>query len=134
MKTKNQACPERSRREPRTNTFPFAGLLVNQPILYGSWLRRILLALLIGIVLGGVAYLTARGVAGAVLLSQQGEILGSIGGFSLDAPPASDLRALRRELRAIEATYQQISILVGIVIGLLSAIVAYLRMEYAQSE
>jgi hypothetical protein len=73
-------------------------------------------------------------VAGAVLLSQQGEILGSIGGFSLDAPPASDLRALRKELRALEAAYQQLSIVVGIAIGLLAAIIAYLRMEYAQSE
>jgi hypothetical protein len=126
MKPKNQ--------EPRTNVFSFASLLADQPIVHGSWLRRILLALVIGIVLGGVAYLTARGVAGAVLLSQQGEILGSIGGFSLDAPPASDLRALRKELRALEAAYQQLSIVVGIAIGLLAAIIAYLRMEYAQSE
>ena len=97
-----------------------------------SWIGRITLALVIGAGIGLLAYLGARGVAGAVLLTQQREILGSISGFSFDAPPASDLRAARKALQALDAAYQQICILSGLVVALLAAIVVYLRLERSQ--
>jgi hypothetical protein len=94
-----------------------------------TWLGRIVLALAIGVGVGFVGYLSARGVAGVVLLGQQRDVLGSISGFSLDAPPAADLRALRQELQAIEASYQQISVSIGLIIGVIVAITGYLRLE-----
>jgi hypothetical protein len=93
------------------------------------WLGRLLLALALGIGVGLLAYLAARGVAGAVLLGQQRDVLGSISGFSLDAPPATDLRAARKALQTLDAQYQQLSALAGLLVGTGGALVAYLRME-----
>ncbi len=97
-----------------------------------AWIGRIGLALAIGVGLGLLAYLAARGIAGAVLLSQQREILGDITGFSLDTPPAADFRATRKALQALDAAYQQSCILTGLLVGSLAAIAMYLRLERTQ--
>jgi hypothetical protein len=94
-----------------------------------AWLGRLGLALLIGLALGGVAYLASRGVTGVMLLADQRELLSSISGFSLDGPPSTDLRAARKQLDAIAEQYHRFSILTGLLIGTMGAIGAYVRLE-----
>jgi hypothetical protein len=99
-----------------------------------AWFGRIGLAMLLGFAIGGLAYLSARGVTGVMLLADQRELLSSISGFSLDGPPSTDLRAARKQLDAIAEQYHRFSILTGLLIGTIGAVGAYLRFEQFRAE
>ncbi|GAB4129966.1 MAG: hypothetical protein OHK0050_44100 [Roseiflexaceae bacterium] len=99
-----------------------------------AWFGRLGLALLIGLAIGGLAYLSARGVTGVMLLADQRELLSSFSSFSLDGPPSTDLRAARKQLDAIAEQYHRLSILTGLLIGTMGAIGAYLRFEQFRTE
>jgi hypothetical protein len=96
-----------------------------------AWLARLGLALALGAGAGALAYLAARGVAGALLLFQQRELLGQVVGAigSLEGPPPADLRATRLQIEALDALYMRRSLIVGIAAGAISAVAYYLRLE-----
>lgn len=95
------------------------------------WLGRLALALVGGLAVGLLAYLAARGIAGALLLGQQQTLLSDMSGVlgNLDGPPSVNLRAARKAIQALEAQYAQISALVGLVVGTIGSIVIYVRLE-----
>ena len=95
-----------------------------------TWLRALALSIAIGLAAGLFAYIASRGVAGAMLLGQQRELLEGVAGAlgSLDAPPPTDLRAARKAIQVLEAQYHQISLMVGLGVGTLAALVSYLRV------
>jgi hypothetical protein len=95
------------------------------------WLGRLAIAAGAGIAIGLLAYVTARGVAGAALLGQQQALLGNMTGVigSLDGPPTVDLHATRKAIQALDTQYAQISTLIGLAIGTIAAVIMYLRLE-----
>jgi Na+-driven multidrug efflux pump len=96
-----------------------------------TWLQALALSIAIGLAAGILAYIAARGIAGALLLGQQRELFEGVAGTlgSLDAPPPTDLRATRKAIQELEAQYHQICLLVGLGVGTLTALGSYLRIE-----
>jgi hypothetical protein len=95
------------------------------------WLRRLARAAATGIAIGLLAYVISRGVAGAALLGQQQALLGGMTGVigNLDGPPAVDLHATRKAIQILDIQYTQISTLIGLAVGTIAAVIAYLRLE-----
>lgn len=96
------------------------------------WLRRVGLSLLAALLCGGLVFLAARGLGGALLFAQQQQALAAVVGVAqggLEQPPATDLRALRRRLQAQDGQYEQISLVLGFVAAGLAAAGCYLWQE-----
>ncbi len=109
-----------------------AGALAVRP-----WLRRVALSLLAALLCGGLVFLAARGVGGALLFVQQQQTLAAVVGVAqggLDQPPDADLRALRRRLQDQDAQHEQISLLLGFAAAGLAAAGCYLWQELRRAE
>jgi hypothetical protein len=97
-----------------------------------GWLARIALSLAIALLVGALAFLITRAIAGVALLAQQQEFLretssalqGGILGLA-----QSNLREVRRHVQQIDARNQWLSLLVGFVAAAVAAVASYLWME-----
>ncbi|HEU4326125.1 MAG TPA: hypothetical protein VFS21_23495 [Roseiflexaceae bacterium] len=101
------------------------------------WLRRVALSLLAALLCGGLVFLAARGIGGALLFVQQQQTLAAVVGVAqggLEQPPDADLRALRRSLQAQDAQNEQISLLLGFVAAGLAAAGCYVWLELRRTE
>lgn len=97
-----------------------------------AWLARVLISIAAALAAGALAYLVARGVAGALLLAQQQRLLGEVTGAlrgGIEGLPSGDLRAARLALQQLDAQYEQASLLCGIAAAALAAVAAYLWLE-----
>lgn len=96
------------------------------------WLRRVGASLLAALVAGLLVYLVMRGATGIWLFVRQQqllrEVLGTVQG-GLDAPPNGDLRALRRELQALDAQNDFVSAVAGFAAAAVAAPASYLWLE-----
>lgn len=81
---------------------------------------------------GALAYLVARGVAGALLLAQQRRLLGEVAGAlrgGIEGLPSGDLRAARLALQQLDAQYERVGLLCAILVAALAAAAIYLWLE-----
>ncbi|MEN9935617.1 MAG: hypothetical protein RLZZ387_2196 [Chloroflexota bacterium] len=96
------------------------------------WLRRVGLSLAVGLAVGALAFLAARGVGAAALFVQQQELLrevaGTLGG-GIEGLASGDLRAARRQLQQMDAEYWRWSLLAGGAAAALAAALTFLRLD-----
>ena len=96
------------------------------------WVQRLLIALLIGALAGGLAYLSARAISTAYLFTQEraffqeasGILQGGVAGLA-----AGNLREQRLRVEALQAEYQLFSATIGLGAALIIAAGAFLRLE-----
>ncbi|HEU5090434.1 MAG TPA: hypothetical protein VFT99_23430 [Roseiflexaceae bacterium] len=97
-----------------------------------TWLRRLLASLAVGVCVGMLVFVFARGVGGIILFIQQQDALrdgvGILGG-GFDQPPPADLRAIRRRVEALDLLYWRIGVLLGLAAAVFSALSVYVRLE-----
>jgi hypothetical protein len=102
-----------------------------------NWLGRLVLALLIGLLAGILTYLTARAIGSVWLLVNQRELVeatqqalqqGVMGLVN------SNLRTLRMIAEAQQRWIAELSIWLGLGVGLVTAIGTYIRLELNAGE
>lgn len=96
------------------------------------WLRRVALSLLIGLAIGLIAWLAARGILGVLLFAREQQLLADLAGAlsgGIEGLAGSNLRAIRLRVQALAAEYDRISLLVGLAAGGISWLLAYIRAE-----
>jgi hypothetical protein len=109
--------------------------VVNSPTTISTvrvWLLRLLIALLIGALAWGLAYLSVRAISTAYLFSQEqaffqqaaGALQGGVAGLA-----AGNLREQRLRVEALQAEYHLLSATIGLGVGLVAAAAAFLRLE-----
>lgn len=97
-----------------------------------SWLRRILISLTLALVVGALVYLVVRGATGAWLFFQQQQLLRDVISAvqsGLDAPPSADLRAIRREIAALDERNTWLSLSAAAVAAAVAAAGGYIWLE-----
>lgn len=98
-----------------------------------AWLARVLISMAAALGAGALAYLVARGAAGALLLAQQQRLLGEVASAlrgGIEGLPSGDLRAARLALQQLDAQYERASLLCAIVAAALAAAAIYLWLEH----
>ncbi|MBC8161141.1 MAG: hypothetical protein H7Z42_07965 [Roseiflexaceae bacterium] len=99
-----------------------------------AWLRRVGISLALALIVGALVYLVARGASGAWLLFQQQQLLRDVLGTlqsGLEAPPAADLRAISREVAALDARNTQASLLLAALAAAVAAAASFVWQERA---
>lgn len=97
-----------------------------------TWLRRVLISLVLALVAGALVYLVVRGATGAWLFFQQQQLLRDVISAvqsGLDAPPSADLRAIRREIAALDARNAWLSLIAAAVAAAVAAAGGYVWLE-----
>ncbi len=97
-------------------------------------MRRILIALSAALIVGTLAYIVGRGVAGALILREQQQLIGGFGALSggVDGlAQIGDLRAARRALAASADYYERLAALIACIAAGIAASAAYLRAPAA---
>lgn len=100
-----------------------------------EWLGHLALSLLIGCVVGALAYLVARaGFTGYLLYQQQQFVQETVGllrnGGGIEGLAGSNLRELRQQVEALDAQYTRLSVQIGLIMAALTAVASYIRLEY----
>ena len=97
-----------------------------------TWVRRLLVSLVVGVCVGLLVFVIARGIGGIILFIQQQnalrDVVGMLGG-GFDQPPPADLRAIRRRVEALDLLYWRIGVLLGLAAAVFSALSVYVRLE-----
>ena len=97
-----------------------------------TWLRRLLVSLVVGVCVGMLVFVIARGIGGIILFIQQQnalrDVVGMLGG-GFDQPPPADLHAIRRRVEALDLLYWRIGVLLGLAAAVFSALSVYVRLE-----
>ncbi len=102
---------------------------------FQSWLGRLLLALVVGCLIGLLAYLAARAVGSVWLLLHQQELINATrqalqqGVMGL---ADTNLRALRLAAEAQQYHISEVSTWFGFGTGFIAAIIAFVRLESRQ--
>lgn len=101
-----------------------------------AWVGRVMLSLGAALLAGVLAYLLARAITTVYLFYQQQQFVQEtaavLRGGGIEALANSNIRELRQQVAALEASYASLSMQVGFAAAALGAVLSYVWQEWAQ--
>jgi hypothetical protein len=97
-----------------------------------AWGVRIAVSVLVGVMLGVLAFGVSRGISGAWLLWSEQAALRDMSGVvlgGLDGPPATDVRALRRSLAQQASAAHELGVRIGYGVAAVGTLACFLWLE-----